>query len=80
MKKETYVAVWLTRKEILALRELAVKLGNPMNLNLVSRFGGALLQFGSPVFEMKVAKTDCEEAKGAQAAHSSPKGSLFARQ
>ena len=79
MKKETYVAVWLTREEILALRELAVKLENPMSLDLISRLGSALLQFGSPLFEMEVANLDCEETEGAQAAHSSPKGSLFAR-
>lgn len=54
MEYKSYVAVWLTRDEILKLRELTKQLEPPMQNNLSHRLGASLLRFGSPVYELKV--------------------------
>ena len=54
-KYDFYTPVQLNRDELLLLRELCKQIDEPkMRRNLTCRFGSALLQFGSPLFETKV--------------------------
>ena len=60
-KHDVYTPVQLNREELLLLRELCKQIDDTnMRLNLTDRFGSALLQFGSPLFETKVQVLDKE--------------------
>ena len=60
-KYDVYTSVLLNREELILLRKLCEQIDDTkMRLNLTNRFGGALLKFGSPLFETKVRDLDEE--------------------